>query len=198
MWNVTGHTPARGSDGAIGTVRVVRARLPHMTRRGHSSAAPGTPATVLLRQAGVTFTEHPYRHDPDVTSYGTEAVEALGVEASRVFKTLVVTLPRGLGVVVIPVDAHLDLKAAGAAFGVKRVTLAEVAQAERATGYVVGGISPLNQRTALPTVVDSSALQHDTVYVSGGRRGFDVGLPPSDLITLTKARTAPIARRGTP
>jgi Cys-tRNA(Pro)/Cys-tRNA(Cys) deacylase len=127
-------------------------------------------------------------------SFGAEAAGALGVDVSRVFKTLVAQVDAALWVAVVPVPAHLDLKALAAAAGGKRATMADAADAERATGYVVGGISPLGQRKRLPTVVDSSALEHATVYVSGGRRGLDVELAGADLVRLTGARTAPIAR----
>lgn len=165
-------------------------------------ASGGTPATTTLDQAGVPHTRHTYAHDPravvDGGSYGMEAAEALGLDPATVLKTLLVTLegaPRpGLGVAVVPVDRRLDLKAVAAALGVKKVTMAEPRAAERATGYVVGGISPIGQRTALPTVVDASAQGHPTVYVSGGRRGLDLGLSPADLVRVTGAVVAPVAR----
>ena len=127
-------------------------------------------------------------------SFGEEAAEALGVDVARVFKTLVAQVDAALWVAVVPVPTHLDLKALAAAAGGKRATLAEPADAERATGYVLGGISPLGQRKRLPTVVDATALDHPTVFVSGGRRGLDVELAGSDLVRLTGARTAPIGR----
>jgi Cys-tRNA(Pro)/Cys-tRNA(Cys) deacylase len=127
-------------------------------------------------------------------SFGAEAAEALGVDVSRVFKTLVAQVDAALWVAVVPVPAQVDLKALAAAAGGKRATMAEAADAERAPRYVVGGISPLGQRKRLPTVVDSSALAHETVFVSGGRRGLDVELAGADLVRLTGARTAPIAR----
>lgn len=127
-------------------------------------------------------------------SFGVEAAEALGVDVARVFKTLVAQVDAALWVAVVPVPAQLDLKALAAAAGGKRATLADPAAAERATGYVVGGISPLGQRKRLPTVVDATALDHPTVFVSGGRRGLDVELAGPDLVRLTSARTAPIAR----
>ncbi len=146
-------------------------------------------------------TLHPYDHDPRTareSGYGLEAAVALGLDAARVYKTLLVTLegaPRpGLGVAVVPVSGRLDLKAVATALGAKRAAMAAPAAAERATGYVVGGISPLGQRTPLPTVVDSTALEHEVVYVSGGRRGLDVGLAPTDLVALTGAVTADVAR----
>ncbi|GAA1901185.1 Cys-tRNA(Pro) deacylase [Lapillicoccus jejuensis] len=162
--------------------------------------AGGTPATVALDRGGVPWTAHPYEHDPGAASYGLEAAQALGVEPARVFKTLLVRLepagaaPGGLAVGVVPVDRQLDLKAVAAAVGAKRATMAPPDVAERTTGYVVGGISPLGQKRPLRTVVDVSALAHPTVYVSGGRRGFDVELTAADLVRLTAASTAPIAR----
>jgi Cys-tRNA(Pro)/Cys-tRNA(Cys) deacylase len=150
----------------------------------------------------VRFTEHPYAHDPAHASYGLEAAEALGLDPAQVFKTLLTSLPAtggrpgGLAVAVVPVTAMLDLKAMGAALGAKRVELAPAADAERVTGYVVGGISPFGQRRRLPTVVDESALVHSVVYVSGGRRGFDVGVAPADLLRVTGAITALVARAG--
>lgn len=154
----------------------------------------GTPATVALTRAGVDYTTHPYEHDPAATSYGLEAAEALGLDPEQVFKTLFVDVDGRLVVGIVPVSQQLDLKAVAAAVGGKRATMAEPAAAERATGYVVGGISPLGQKRAHPTVLDETALAHETVYVSGGRRGLDIGLSPQDLVRLTGATTAPIAR----
>jgi Cys-tRNA(Pro)/Cys-tRNA(Cys) deacylase len=172
-----------------------------VTRRSGQPAG-ATPATVALERAGVAHTRHTYAHDPravaDGGSYGLEAAHALGLEPETVLKTLLVVLegaPRpGLGVAVLPVTRSLDLKAAAAALGVKKAAMADPRAAERSTGYVVGGISPLGQRTALPTVVDASATAHPTVYVSGGRRGFDVGLAPADLVRLTGAVVADVTR----
>lgn len=154
----------------------------------------GTPATVALVKAKVEFTTHAYEHDPAAKSYGLEAAELLGLAPEQVFKTLLVEVDGKLTVGVVPVDKQLDLKAIAAAAGGKKAVMADPAAAERTTGYVVGGISPIGQKRALPTVVDSTATDHPTVYVSGGRRGLDIGLSPADLITVTKARTAPIAR----
>lgn len=165
-----------------------------MARRERGKGTGATPAVLRLTGAGIPFAEHHYEHDEAALSYGLEAADALGVEPSRVFKTLVVSVGSGLGVTVLPVDRQLDLKAAGAGFGVKKVTLAEQAAAERATGYVVGGISPFGQRSSHPTLLDESALEHETIFVSGGRRGFDIEVPPSALITLLQAHTAPITR----
>ncbi|MFG3049809.1 Cys-tRNA(Pro) deacylase [Kitasatospora sp. NPDC048239] len=154
----------------------------------------GTPATVALENATVAFTVHAYEHDPAAASYGGEAAQALGIPADRVFKTLVAEVDGVLTVGVVPVAGQLDLKALAAAVGGKRAAMADPAAAERSSGYVLGGISPLGQRRALRTVVDDSALAHPTVYVSAGRRGLEVELSPADLIALTAARTAPIGR----
>jgi Cys-tRNA(Pro)/Cys-tRNA(Cys) deacylase len=153
-------------------------------------AGKGTPAIAAATRAGVAFTVHEFRHDPRAESYGLEAVEKLGLEAARVFKTLVADVDGALTVAVVPVEAQLDLRALG-----KRARMAGAAAAERATGYVAGGISPLGQRSALPTVVDVSALDHETIHVSAGRRGLELELAPTDLVELTAARVAPIARR---
>lgn len=136
----------------------------------------------------------PYDHDPSAPSYGLEAAEALGVAPERVFKTLLARVDGRLVVAVVPVSGSLDLKALAAAAGGKRAEMAEPAEAERSTGYVVGGISPLGQRRALPTIVDSTAADHDEVLVSAGRRGLDVALAPADLVRLTRATLAPIGR----
>ncbi|WP_328912876.1 MULTISPECIES: Cys-tRNA(Pro) deacylase [unclassified Streptomyces] len=155
----------------------------------------GTPATVALEKAAVPFTVHAYEHDPaSELSYGAEAAAALGTAAERVFKTLVAEVDTVLTVAVVPVSATLDLKALASAAGGKRAAMADPAAAERTTGYVRGGISPLGQRKALPTVVDASALGFETVYVSAGKRGLEVELRPADLVRLTSARTAGIAR----
>jgi Cys-tRNA(Pro)/Cys-tRNA(Cys) deacylase len=154
----------------------------------------GTPATVALSKAKVEFTSHAYDHDPAAKSYGLEAAEALGLAPEQVFKTLLVEVDGKLTVGVVPVGKQLDLKAIAAAAGGKKAVMADPTAAERTTGYVVGGISPIGQKRALPTVIDATATDHDTVYVSGGRRGLDIGLAPKDLITITNARTAPIAR----
>lgn len=137
---------------------------------------------------------HPYQHDPASSSYGEEAAERLGVDPSRVFKTLVVAVDGRLAVAIVPVDRSLDLKAAAAALGGKRAALAEVAEAERATGYVAGGISPLGQRRRLPTVLDQGAMRWQTILVSAGRRGLEMELSPRDLARLCAARVAPVAR----
>ena len=154
----------------------------------------GTPATVALTAAGTPFTLHAYAHDPSFPSYGEEAAEALGVSPDRVFKTLVADVDGALTVAVVPVAGQLDLKALAAAVGGKRAAMADPAAAERTTGYVRGGISPLGQRKRLPTVVDASASGHETVCVSAGRRGLEVELSPTDLVSLTSATVSPIAR----
>jgi Cys-tRNA(Pro)/Cys-tRNA(Cys) deacylase len=154
----------------------------------------GTPATVALTRAGVGHTVHSYEHDPASGSYGEEAARAMGVPPERVFKTLVADVDGTPTVAVVPVAGSLDLKALAAAAGGKRAAMADPAAAERSTGYVVGGISPLGQRRALRTVVDASALEHPTVFVSAGRRGLEVELTGADLVRLTSATTAPIAR----
>jgi Cys-tRNA(Pro)/Cys-tRNA(Cys) deacylase len=146
-----------------------------------------------LVAAGVPFTEHPYSHDPAHPSYGLEAAQALGLDPAAVFKTLLATVDGRLVVAVVPVTGSLDLKALAVAVGGKRASMADPAEAERATGYVVGGISPLGQRRRLPTVVDASALTREVVYVSGGRRGLDVGLAPDDLVRLTGATAAAVS-----
>ena len=159
-------------------------------------AAGGTPATVVLAKAGVAFTVRRYDHDPASPSYGLEAAAALGADPATVFKTLLAKVDGGLTVAIVPVTGSLDLKALAAARGGKRAEMADPAEAQRATGYVVGGISPLGQRTRLPTVLDATAASFPTVLVSGGRRGFDVELAPADLVRLTGATLAPVARPG--
>jgi Cys-tRNA(Pro)/Cys-tRNA(Cys) deacylase len=154
-----------------------------------------TPAVNAARRAGIPFTLHEYRHDPRAESYGLEAAEALGLEVDRVFKTLVAAPEgRGLWIAVVPVAGLLDVKALAQAAGAKRATMADPKVAERATGYVVGGISPLGQRQRLSTVVDASALQFGTIFVSAGRRGLEIELAPGDLIRLCSAVVAPIGR----
>ncbi|GAA0795659.1 Cys-tRNA(Pro) deacylase [Spirilliplanes yamanashiensis] len=153
----------------------------------------GTPATVLLTREQVAHTLHPYDVSPDLPNYGALVAAALGVDPAALLKTLVTEVDGALTVAVVPVTGELDLKALAAAAGGKRAVLADRAAAERATGYVRGGISPLGQRKALPTVVDASALARPLVYVSAGRRGLQVSLAPADLVRLTGATTAPIA-----
>lgn len=165
-----------------------------MAKKPKKQQSGGTPATVALTAAGVEYRVHAYDHDPSHPSYGEEAAEALGVAPERVFKTLVADVDGTLTVAVVPVTGSLDLKALASAVGRKRATMADPALAERTTGYVVGGISPLGQRKKLATVVDASAGNHPTVYVSAGRRGLEVELSPDDLLTAADARSAPIAR----
>jgi Cys-tRNA(Pro)/Cys-tRNA(Cys) deacylase len=165
-----------------------------MGRKARSRGGAGTPATVALAAAGTGFTVHSYEHDPQAASYGEEAAAAMGTDPARIFKTLVADVDGALTVAVVPVSGSLDLKALAAAVGGKRAAMADPAAAERTTGYVRGGISPLGQRRRLPTVVDASALGHETVFVSAGRRGLEVELAPEDLVELTEAVTAPIAR----
>lgn len=157
-----------------------------------AAAGAGTPATVALTAAGVQFTAHSYAHDPGNTGYGMEAADVLGVSPERVFKTLMAEVAGTLTVAIVPVNKMLDLKALAQAVGHKKAVMADPAAAQRRTGYVLGGISPLGQRQQSPTVLDESALACETIYVSGGRRGFDVELSPADLISLTKATTAKI------
>ncbi|MEU8888176.1 Cys-tRNA(Pro) deacylase [Streptomyces sp. NPDC048442] len=165
-----------------------------MAKKKQSAAAGGTPATVALTAAGTAYTLHAYAHDPAAASYGEEAAEALGVTPDRVFKTLVADVDGTLTVAVVPVAGSLDLKALASAVGGKRATMADPAAAERTTGYVRGGISPLGQRKKLRTVLDASASSHPTICISAGRRGLEVELAPADLATLTAAVLAPIGR----
>lgn len=153
-----------------------------------------TPATTVATKAGIEFSLHPYEVDPAAESYGEAAADALGVPYERIFKTLVAEVDGQPAVAVVPVAGTLNLKALAAAVGGKRAVMAEASTAERATGYVLGGISPLGQRKRLTTVVDSSASRFATVYVSGGRRGLQIELAPADLVGLTGARVADIAR----
>lgn len=154
----------------------------------------GTPATVALSRAGIGFTLHEYDHDPRAASYGLEAAAALGIAPERVFKTLLADVEGRLTVAVVPVSGQLDLKALARAVGGGKAVMADVAAAQRATGYVVGGISPIGQKRQLPTVVDESALTQPTVFVSAGRRGLDLELAPADLVRITEAITARVGR----
>jgi len=153
-------------------------------------AGKRTPAVSAVERAGIVFRLHEYEHDPRAASYGLEAVAKLGHDSGRVYKTLVAEVDGTLTVAVVPVEAQLDLGALG-----KRARLADVKAAERATGYVAGGISPLGQRRRLATVVDESALAFETIFVSAGRRGLELELAPADLVALTGARTAAVASR---
>ena len=157
----------------------------------------GTPALDILTAAGVAFTVHEYDHTAS-DHFGDETVAALGVTPERVFKTLIASItPSGkpeLVVGIVPVSGQMDLKALAAAVGAKRAEMADPAAAQRSSGYVVGGISPLGQRTRLRTVIDQSAMSYETVLVSGGRRGLQVELAPADLVRLTDAIVAEIGR----
>jgi Cys-tRNA(Pro)/Cys-tRNA(Cys) deacylase len=156
--------------------------------------ATGTRATELLARRGIPHTVHRYAHDPRHPSYGLEAAEALGVPPGRVFKTLVADVDGGLVVAVVPVAGSLDLKALAAAAGGKKAAMADPAAAERATGYVTGGITSVGLRKRLPVVIDSSALAHDTVYCSAGQRGVEIELAPADLVAAAGATVAAIGR----
>lgn len=154
-----------------------------------------TPAIECARKAGIAYTVHAYDHDPRSTVWGAEAAERLDLPPEQVFKTLLVSLesdPRRLAVAVVPVLAKLGLKALASALGARKAALAGVKDAERATGYVAGGISPLGQKKRLPLVLDASAARLDTLFVSAGRRGLEIGLAPSDLLNITGGRLAPI------
>ena len=153
-------------------------------------AGRGTPAIAAAERAGIRYTLHEYEHDPRAASYGLEAVERLGLDPARVFKTLVVSVDGELTVAIVPVEAQVDLRALG-----KRAQMADPTLAERTTGYVPGGISPLGQRKRLPTILDTSALRHETIHVSAGRRGLEIELAPAELLALTGGRAAAIATR---
>ncbi|MET0863180.1 MAG: Cys-tRNA(Pro) deacylase [Nakamurella sp.] len=156
-------------------------------------AAAPTPAIAALIRSQVQHTLHPYHHDPNTTAFGDEVVQALGVDPDRVFKTLVAAVDGNLVVGIVPVSGQLDLKALATAAGGKKAQLAKVADAERSSGYVAGGISPLGQRKSLPTVIDETAELFPTIMVSAGKRGLQVELAPADLITLCGATVADIA-----
>jgi Cys-tRNA(Pro)/Cys-tRNA(Cys) deacylase len=153
-------------------------------------AGRGTPAIAAAGRSGIAFSVHEYEHDPRAASFGLEAAEKLGVDPARVFKTLVADVDGEMTVAVVPVEAQLDLRALG-----KRARMADPKAAERATGYVAGGISPLGQRRRLRTIVDESALAFETIHVSAGRRGLELELAPADLLLLTGGRTAAVASR---
>jgi Cys-tRNA(Pro)/Cys-tRNA(Cys) deacylase len=154
-----------------------------------------TPAVAIAEQAGIAFSLHQYAHDPQHESYGEEAAERLGIDPARVFKTLVVSLDRKrLAVALVPVCGRLDLKAVARTLRGKRAEMAQAAEVERATGYVLGGVSPLGQKRRLPTLIDESAGTFETIYVSAGRRGLELELRAEDLIRLLDGGTAPIAR----
>lgn len=154
----------------------------------------GTPATVAAKRAKIAYTLHEYEHDPAAASYGLEAATALGLPPEHVFKTLVASVDGRLTVAVVPVASSLDLKALAKAAGGKKAALADQREAERTTGYVAGGISPLGQKRRLPTYVDASAEALATMHVSAGRRGLEIELAPADLLRLTSGTLAPLAR----
>lgn len=145
-----------------------------------------TPATQALKKARVVYSEHAYEHDPNCANFGEEAAQKLGLAAQQVFKTLLVSDEKNLYVAIVPVTGKLNLKRTAAALKLKKVRMAEPKEAERSTGYLVGGISPIGQKKALTTVIDASAQEFETVYVSGGKRGFDIGLAPADLAAMCR------------
>lgn len=157
-------------------------------------AGKGTPATAVLVEHRIEHSVHPYEHDATRDSYGAEAVDALGLDPARVFKTLVTDVDGRLTVALVAVTARLDTKALAAAAAAKKARMADPERIQRVTGYVLGGVSPLGQRSTLSTFIDSSVTGHDTVYCSAGRRGLQIELAPDDLIRLTAATLAPIAR----
>ena len=156
--------------------------------------ALGTPATVALTAAGIAFTPHAYEHDAANTNFGLEAAAALGLDPEQVFKTLLADVDGALTVAIVPVTGKLDLKALAVAVGGKKAEMADPKVAERKTGYVVGGISPIGQKTRHATVLDETAELFDTIFVSGGKRGFDIELAPADLLAITGGSIAAIAR----
>jgi Cys-tRNA(Pro)/Cys-tRNA(Cys) deacylase len=157
-------------------------------------AGRGTTATIALERARIPFTVHEYAHDPRHESYGLEASEALGIPPDRVFKTLIAEVDGNLVTAVVPVTGELDLKALAAAVGGKKAAMADVGAAERATGYVAGGISPVGQRKRLPVVLDASAMDDATMFCSAGRRGLEIELAPGDLARAANAIVAAIGR----
>ena len=154
----------------------------------------GTPATLAAARAKIEYTLHAYEPDPDAESYGEAAADALGIPYGQIFKTLVAEVDGRLTVGIVPVSSSLDLKALAAAAGGKKARMADPRDAERATGYVVGGISPLGQKRRLPAVIDASVSALATVCVSAGRRGLQIELAPADLVRLTGAAVAAIGR----
>lgn len=154
-----------------------------------------TPAVESATRAGISFDIHEYDHDPQAESYGLEAAEKLEVPPEKIFKTLVIQSDKNeLAVAIVPVQKTLDLKAAAAALGIKKIRMADKTQVQRTTGYLIGGVSPLGQKRRLPTLIDSSASDYEQIFVSGGRRGLDISLSPKDLARLCEARLIPISR----
>ncbi len=168
----------------------------------HDRSKGGTPATVLLAEAGVDFRIHEFDHDPGERNYGAVAAAALGADPDQVFKTLLAQVdghatvpgiaPAAIAVGIVPVSGQLSLKALATAVGAKRAEMCDPTLAQRITGYVVGGISPFGQKKHLPTAIDETALLYDTIFVSGGKRGFDIEIAPADLIAVLHAVVAPI------
>lgn len=154
-----------------------------------------TPAVVYLKKQNISYTLHEYHVDASSQNYGQDAADALGVEYGRVFKTLLVSLngePKNLAVCIVPVSSTLNLKAAAKAHGAKKAQMADPALAEKTTGYVVGGISPFGQKRALSTAIDDSALQYETIYTSGGKRGLEIEFAADDLLRALRAKSAPL------
>lgn len=164
-----------------------------MAKKSKASSG-GTPATVALTAAGIAFTAHAYHHDPRAESFGLEAATELGLDPQRVYKTLLADVDGSLAVAVVPVSGQLNLKALAKALDASKAAMADKGRAERATGYVLGGISPIGQKRPHRTVVDESAQTWPTIYVSGGRRGLDLEIAPADLVAITEAITAQIGR----
>ena len=166
-----------------------------MAKKATTQGGPTTAATQALAKSGIQFVPHAYQHDAAATDFGAEAARELGVDAARVFKTLMVETDAGLGIGIVSVRDQLDLKALAGELGAKKAAMADRAVAERKSGYVVGGISPVGQKTRLDTVLDDAAREFETIFVSGGRRGFDIELAPDDLLAAVGGRMARI-RRG--
>ena len=159
-----------------------------------TDAAAGTPATLALTAAGIRFLPHAYDHDPGTTNHGIEAATALGLDPEQVFKTLLADVDGALVVAIVPVTGKLDLRALAREVGGKKAVMADPAVAQRKTGYIVGGISPIGQKNPHTTVLDETAELYPSIFVSGGRRGFDIELAPADLLSITNGTTAAIAR----
>ena len=165
------------------------------TDKARGRPAAGTPALLSLQSAGIPFTIHAFDAGSLAEGYGMQAARELDLDPSSVFKTLLADVDGAATVAIVPVDGTLDLKLLAVACAARRAVMLDAAVAQRLTGYVVGGISPIGQKRPLPTVLDQSALSHPQVYVSGGRRGLDIGIAPVDLVAITRATVAPIARR---